>query len=70
VLWLDEVLELARAEQAVAAVLKASGKFKNADGSDIQIPDPRVARREFDANLRKPLNDDRVRAAVLKAVTA
>jgi len=60
----------ARDEQLVSVTLKASGHFKNADGSDIEVKDPRTARAEFDTNLNKALDADRKRAAMLRAVGA
>ena len=58
----------ARDKQLVSVTLKASGQFKNADGSDIEVRDVRAARVEFDTNLNKALDADRKRAAMLKAV--
>lgn len=52
----------------VATTLKASGHFKNKDGSDIEIPNPRQVLVDFDTNLNRALDADRKRAAILKAV--
>lgn len=67
-LW-EELSEYVKSDRQVAATMRAAG-FKNADKSEIEIPDLRDARREFDANLVRPLDYERRRDAVLKAVTA
>lgn len=67
-LW-EELSEYVKSDRMVAVTLKAQG-FTNADKSPIEIPDLREARREFDANLVRPLNYERQRAALMKAVTS
>lgn len=70
VLWCDRLIADAEAGQVVAAILKASGRFTNLDGSEIEVPNPAQVRRDFDVSLHRALNYERMREAVLRAVNS
>jgi hypothetical protein len=69
VVRLDELNSRAALEYSIAATLIAAGA-KSDDGSAIEAVTPEEQREEFDRRLSMPLDEDRIRAAIMREVTA
>lgn len=65
----DQMIDRAALEYSIAASLIAAG-VKSNDGSAIEVVTPEEQREAFDRRLGRPLDEDQIRAAIMREVTA